>query len=134
MSPLATAAATIIAAASAAAAVGSFFAYLHFSARSEAHAARDEALALAETRRETIADLRRRLEALEQQLNETTAALGRSEADARENAYRMQRFYASSLAELLRDVRSDLEASPPNVERPLARIRRLLDDGERPAA
>jgi Skp family chaperone for outer membrane proteins len=134
MSPLATAAATIIAAASAAAAVGSFFAYLHFSARSEAHAARDEALALAETRRETIADLRRRLETLEQQLAETAAALHRSEADARENAYRMQRFYASSLAELLRGVRSDLEASPPNVERPLARIRRLLDDGERPAA
>jgi hypothetical protein len=140
MSLLATAAATLIAAASSAAAVGSFFAYLHFSARSEAHAARDEALALAETRGETIRELRQRIDVLERRLGETRTdyerlvrTLQEALAQARDDAYRMQRFYAAALGELLRDVRSDLEQTPPNVERPLARIRELLDD-ERPAA
>jgi hypothetical protein len=144
MSLLATAAATAIAAASAAAAVGTFLAYLYFARRSDAHAARDEALALASTRGEVIADLRERLVALERQLSRTKAecenrlheletALRTTEAEAREHAYRMQRFYATSLSDLLRDVQADLENKPPDVERALARIGDLLD-GERPAA
>jgi hypothetical protein len=144
MSLLATAAATAIAAASAAAAVGTFLAYLYFARRSEAHAARDEALALAKTRGEVIVDLRQRLDTLELRLRTTKAdcenrvreletALETLEAEAREQAYRMQRFYAASLSDLLRDVQADLENEPPNLERALARIRELLD-GERPAA
>jgi chromosome segregation ATPase len=144
MSLLATAAATAIAAASAAAAVGTFLAYLYFARRSEAHAAREEALALADTRGEVIVDLRQRLVALERRLRRTTAeceqrvrdletALKRTEAEAREHAYRMQRFYAASLSNLLRDVQADLEHKPPNLEGALGRIRELLD-GERPAA
>jgi len=104
MSALTTAAATAVAATSAAAAVGSFFAYLHFAARTEAHAARDEALALAHTRGEVIADLRLRVDALERQLAEATR-----DHDA--------------LTILLYDIRADLERSPPDVERPLARLR-----------
>jgi DNA anti-recombination protein RmuC len=144
MSLLATATATAIAAASAAATVATFFAYLYFARRSDAHAAREEALALAETRREVIVDLRQRVATLEQRLRETTVdrerrlralerSLQRTEAEAREHAYRMQRFYATSLSDLLRDVQVDLEKKPPNLEGALTRIRDLLD-GERPAA
>jgi len=144
MSLLATTAASAIAAASAAAAVGTFFAYLYFARRSEAHAAREEALALAETRGEVIGDLRLRLATLERHLRETIedcesrardleTAIQATEAEARENAYRMQRFYAASLSDLLRDVQVNLEKKPPNLERALRRIRELLDD-ERPAA
>jgi chromosome segregation ATPase len=144
MSLLATAAATAIAAASAAAAVGTFLAYLYFARRSEAHAAREEALALADTRGQVIVDLRQRLVALERRLRRTTAecerrvreletALEGMEAEAREHAYRMQRFYAASLSDLLRNVQADLEQKPPNLEGALGRIRELLD-GERPAA
>ena len=140
----AAAAAATIAAASAAATVGTFFAYLYFVQRSEAHAAREEAMALAETRGEVIVDLRRRLRLLERLLRETTEALERrvreleatlqkTEAEAREQAYRMQRFYSASLSELLRTVQADLEQDPPNVEKALSRVRQLLD-GERPAA
>jgi hypothetical protein len=144
MSLLATITPAVIAAASAAAAVATFFAYLYFARRSEAHAARDEALALAETRGEVIVDLRLGLAALEEQLTKTTAdsedrvsalerALRETKAEERENAYRMQRFYAASLSDLLRDMQADLESEPPKLERVLARIRELLD-GERPAA
>jgi hypothetical protein len=141
---LANSAPTIIAAASAAAAVATFLAYLYFARRSEAHAARDEALALAETRGQVIVDLRLRLAALEHQLTETTAdseervdelerALRETQAEERENAYRLQRFYATSLSDLLRDLQADLESVPPNLNRVLARVHELLD-GERPAA
>jgi hypothetical protein len=144
MSLLATTAATAIAAASAATAVATFFAYLYFGRRSEVHAAREEALALAETRGEVIVDLRRRLDTVEQRLSETTAeyenrvgelesALQRTEVEAREHAYRMHRFYATSLSGLLHEVQIDLEKKPPNLDGALARIRELLD-GERPAA
>jgi hypothetical protein len=144
MSLLATTAATAIAAASAAAAVGTLIAYLYFARRSEAHAAREEALALAETRGEVIIDLRGRLAVLEQRLTETTTKcerrvrelerdLEKTEAEAREHAYRMQRFYAASLSDLLRDVQAELERKPPNLEQALVRIREVLD-GERPAA
>ena len=141
---LAISAATAIAAASAAAAVGTFFAYFYFARRSDAHAAREEALALAETRGEVIGDLRLRLATLERRLRETTencesrvreleTAIRAKETEARENAYRMQRFYAASLSELLSDVQVNLERDPPNLERALMRIREVLD-GERPAA
>lgn len=133
MSLLAAAMQTIIAAASATAAVGSFLAYLYFVRRSEAHAARDEALALAETRREVIVDLRRHLAASERRVRELETTLQRTETEAREHAYQMQRFYATSLSDLLRDVQAELEGEPPNVQRALARVRDLLD-GERPAA
>jgi molybdopterin converting factor small subunit len=144
MSLLATAAATAIAAASAAAAIGTFVAYLYFARRSDAHAAREEALALAETRGEVILDLRQRLAATERRLRQTTTncenrvrelenSLQTIETEAREHAYRMQRFYAASLSDLLRDVQADLQNTPPNLEAALARIRELLD-GERPAA
>ena len=137
-------AAAAIAAVSAAATVGTFFAYLYFVQRSEAHAAREEAMALAETRGEVIVDLRRRLRLLERLLRDTTEALERrvreleatlqkTEAEAREQAYRMQQFYSASLSELLRTVQADLERDPPNVEKALTRVRQLLD-GERPAA
>lgn len=133
-----------IAAASAAAAVATFLAYLYFARRSEAHAAREEALALAETRGEVIGDLNRRLATLERSLRRTTVdyetrvrelemAIQAKESEARENAYRMQRFYAASLSDLLRDVQVNLEREPPNLEGALTRIRELLD-GERPAA
>jgi hypothetical protein len=144
MSLLAASASTVLAAASAAAAVGTLFAYLHFARRSDAHAARDEALALAETRGEVIVDLRRRLAALERRLRKTTVdsvnrvreletLLRQAETEAREDAYRMQRFYAAALSHLLRDVQSDLENEPPDLDRTLARIHELID-GERPAA
>ena len=143
-SAAATAIAIAVAAASAAATVGTFFAYLYFVHRSEAHAARDEAMALAETRGEVIVDLRRRLrllgrllsdttEALERRVSELEATLQKTEAEAREQAYGMQRFYATSLSELLRTFQADLEQDPPNVEKALLRVRQLLGD-ERPAA
>jgi hypothetical protein len=100
---------TLVAAASAAAAVASFLAYVYFARRSEAHAARDEALALAETRGQVIADLRARVGELEAALRATQG----------------------SLVELLLEVQADLEREPPNIERALAQIGRLLD---RPAA
>jgi molybdopterin converting factor small subunit len=144
MSLLTTAAATAIAAASAVAAIRTFLAYLYFARRSDVHAAREEALALAETRGEVILDLRQRLAATERRLSEATtdcenrvgeleSALQTLDAEAREHAYRMQRFYGASLSDLLRDVQADLEHKPPNLEGALARIRELLD-GERPAA
>jgi hypothetical protein len=144
MSLVATSASTTIAAASAAAAVATFFAYVYFARRLEAHAARDEAMALAETRGEVIVDLRRRLRLLERLLRDTTEALERrvreleatlqkTEAEARDQAYRMHRFYAASLSDVLHGVQEELEQDPPKVENALARLRQLLD-GERPAA
>lgn len=144
MSLLATTTASAIAAASAAAAVGTFFTYLYFARRSEAHAVREEALALAETRGEVIRDLRLRVATLERRLRETSedcesrvreleTTIQAKESEARDNAYRMQRFYVASLSDLLRDVQVNLEREPPNLERALRRIREVLD-GERPAA
>ena len=102
----ALAAPELIPAASAAAAIGSFVAYLHFARRTEAHDARDEALALAATRAEVIADLRTRVEALEAS----------------------RRLHAAAVAALLLDLRDDLDRDAPDVERALARIERLLDE------
>jgi TolA-binding protein len=57
---------TFIAALSAFAALASLFLYLYFGRRSDLAAAREEALALAETRKQVIRDLRGRLESLEE--------------------------------------------------------------------
>jgi DNA anti-recombination protein RmuC len=135
---------TVIAALSAFAALASLFLYLYFIRRSEVAAAREEALALAETRREVIRELRRRLESLErrnrrakterdQRIRELQAALDTTRKQARDEAYRTQHFYASALSDLLNDLRSDLQRMPPDVDAALTRIRKLLA-GHRPAA
>ena len=136
---------SVIAALSAFAGIASVFLYLYFGRRTQAAQAREEALALAETRRQVIADLRRRFEALEhrhkrtkveceRRVRDLQAALEKSQVQARDEAYRTQHFYSAALSDLLNDLRGDLEQSPPDSEAALARIRKLLDDGERPAA
>jgi hypothetical protein len=133
----ATSTATIVAAVSAAAAVGTLLVYLHVARRTDIDAAREEALALAETRRQAIAELERRLAMLElrhrsaaeasaRRIRELEHALEMVNVEAREQAYQMQRFYGSTLTELLVDMQEDLETVPPNVDRVLTRIRELL--------
>jgi uncharacterized membrane protein YccC len=136
--------ATVVAALSAFAALASAFLYLYYGRRSELATAREEALALAETRRQVIGELRGRVEALERRhkrtkascerrVGELQAALDRTRTQAREDAYRTQHFYAAALSDLLNDLCGDLERTPPDVEAAIVRIRRLLA-GERPAA
>jgi hypothetical protein len=136
--------AEVIALLSAFAALVSVFLYLYFGRRSELSAAREEALALAETRRQVIADLQRRMDSLgqrhkrakancERRVSELQTALDATQAQARDEAYRTQRFFSAALFDLLNDLRDDLEPVPPDVEAALARIRKLLTD-ERPAA
>jgi hypothetical protein len=135
---------TVIAALSAFAAVASVLLYLHFARRAELASAREEALALAETRRQVILELRGRVESLERRhkrakadcerrIHELQTALDQARTQARDDAYRMQHFYSAALSDLLNDLRSDLERISPDVEAALARIRRLVA-GERPAA
>ncbi len=135
---------TVIAALSAFAALASLFLYLYFGRRSDLAAAREEALALAETRRQVIRELRGRLESLEgrhkqakadrdRRIRALQAALDKTRMDACEEAYRTQHFYASALSDLLNDLRTDLELMPPDVDAALTRIRKLLA-GHRPAA
>ncbi|SRR5712691_5893341 len=135
---------TVIAALSAFAALASLFLYLYFGRRSDLAAAREEAIALAETRRQMIVELRGRLESLEKRhkrtkanrerrIRELQAALDKTRMQARDEAYHTQHFYAAALSDLLNDLRSDLERIPPDVEAALAHIRKLLAD-ERPAA
>jgi hypothetical protein len=135
---------TVIAALSAFAALASLFLYLYFGRRADLAAAREEALALAETRRQVIRELRGNLESLndrhkrtradcERRTRELQAALDKTRTQARDEAYQTQHFYAAALSELLNDLRSDLQHMPPDVEAALARIRKLLA-GERPAA
>jgi DNA anti-recombination protein RmuC len=127
---------TVIAALSAFAALASLFLYLYFGRRSDLAAAREEALALAETRRQVIRELRGRLESLEgrhkrakadreRRIRELQAALDKTRMQAREEAYRTQHFYASALSDLLNDLRTDLERMPPDVDAALTRIRKL---------
>jgi hypothetical protein len=136
--------AQVLAALSAVTAAASVFLYLYFGRRSELSAAREEALALAETRRQVIVDLQKRLDSLEHRHNramaenerharELQSALARTQKQARDEAYRTQHFFSAGLADLLRDLCTDLEPVPPDVEAALARIRKLLAD-ERPAA
>jgi DNA repair exonuclease SbcCD ATPase subunit len=135
---------TVIAALSAFAAVGSLVLYLYFGRRSELAAAREEALALAETQGEVIRELRGRVESLERRqkrakaeserrIRELQAALNTSRQQARDDAYRTQHFHAAALSDLLNDLRSGLERTPPDVDAALTRIRNLLT-GHRPAA
>jgi len=133
----ASATATFIAVLSGVATIGSFLAYLYFVQRSNANAARDEALALAETRGEVIADLRAQLASSEEsrmrletqadrRIRKLEMALKDARTEAREQAYQIQRLYATGLADVLAGVRRDLEAVPADVERALSRIRELL--------
>jgi hypothetical protein len=133
----ASATATLVAVLSSVATIGSFFAYLYFVQRSNANVARDEALALAETRRQVIADLRVQLASSEasrlrletqadRRIRKLETALKDARAEAREQAYQIQRLYATGLADVLAGVRRDLEAAPADVERALSRIRDLL--------
>lgn len=126
-----------IAALSAVATAGTFFAYLYFVRRSDLVAAREEALALAETRRQTIRELRERLTSVEEQhkrakrdcdrrIRELQAALDRTRAQARKDAYQTQHFHAAALSDLLNDLLADLERTPPDVEVALVRVRKLL--------
>ena len=132
-----SATATLIATLSAIATIGGFFAYLYFSQRSDANIAREEALSLAETRREVIADLRNQLAAAEVQHRRMTLkyekriralerALHDARSEARDQAYQAQRLYAIGLVDVLDGIRRDLAAVPPDVDRALERIRNLL--------
>ena len=128
---------TAIAALSAVAAVGTLCGYLYFVRRSDLVAAREEALALAETRRQVIRDLRDRLKSAEQRqerakadserrIRELQAALDRTQSQARTDAYQTQHFYAVALSDLSQDLLADLERTPPDVAAAVVRIRRLL--------
>ena len=128
---------TAIAALSAVAAVGSLFAYLYFVRRSDLVAAREEALALAETRRQVIRELRERLKSTEdrqkrakaeseRRIRELQAALDRTRSQARKDAYQTQHFYAVALSDLLNDLLADLERTPPDVAAAVVRVRKLL--------
>jgi hypothetical protein len=128
---------TAIAALSAVAAVGTFFVYLYFVRRSDLAAAREEALALAETRRQVIRELRDRLKSTEEQqkrakvdserrIRELQAALDRTRSQARKDAYHTQHFYAVALSDLSKDLLADLERTPPDVAAAVVRIRKLL--------
>jgi hypothetical protein len=136
--------AQVIAALSTFAAFASLFLYLYFGRRSELSAAREEALALAETRRQVVVDLQRRLDSLEHRHHRAKAdcerrvrglqtALDKTQRQARDEAYRTQHFFSTALSDLLNDLRNDLEPVPPDVEAALAHIRKLLAD-KRPAA
>jgi small-conductance mechanosensitive channel len=136
--------AQVIAALSAFSALAGMYLYLYFNRRSELSAAREEALALAETRRQVIADLQRRLDSIDQRhrrakadcdrrVSELQSKLDKTQRQARDEAYRTQHFFSAALSDFLNDLRSDLEPWPPDVESALARIRKLLTD-QRPAA
>jgi biopolymer transport protein ExbB/TolQ len=130
---------TLIGAVSAAAAVAGVLVYFYGLLRANQTAARDEALALAETRRQMVNELRRRVAALEHGQKEARAyhrarvrklaqALEQTQRDAREQAYRAQRLYVLALGEALARLREELEKDPPNVEGALAKIQELLAD------
>jgi hypothetical protein len=61
----------------------------------------------------------------DRRIRELQAALDKTRLDAREEAYRTQHFYASALADLLNELHSDLEGTPPDVDAALMRIRKL---------
>jgi biopolymer transport protein ExbB/TolQ len=134
---------TFVAAMSAFAAVATVLLYLYAVRRSDLVAAREEALALAETRRQVIGDLEERLKSLEKghrratadcerRVRELLAELETTRTQARDEAYQIQHFYAEALAEFLNDLRSDLQRTPPDVQGALEHLEKL--GGERPAA
>ena len=131
---------TAIAALSAVTAVTSLFVYVYFVRRSDLVAAREEALALAETRRQVIRDLRERLRSTEdrqrhakaasqRRIHELHVALNRTQAEARQDAYQTRHFYAVALSELANELLEDLERTPPDVDAAIIRIRRVLTSG-----
>lgn len=132
---------TLIGAVSAAAAVAGVVIYFLGLRRADQTSARDEALALAETRRQTVEELRRRVAALEhgqraarahykKRVRELEVALEQTRHEAREQAYRSQRLFVLALEEALAQVRDELDKGPPDVEGALAKIQELLADGE----
>jgi biopolymer transport protein ExbB/TolQ len=132
---------TLVGVVSAAAAVAGVLIYVYGLRRAAQTAARDEALALAETRRQMVNELRRRVAALEHGQKEARAyhrrrvrqleeALERTRRDAHEQAYRSQRLYVLALEEALAQIREELEKDPADVEGALAKIHELLADGE----
>ncbi len=101
--------ATLIAAVSAAGTIGAFVAYVYYLRRSGGENAREEALALAETRGAIITDLQAQLRsvqrereraerAYETRIKELERALAAAKAESREQAYQMQRFYTAAFA------------------------------------
>jgi prophage DNA circulation protein len=133
---------TAVAALSAVTAAATLFAYLYFGRRSGLVAARGEALALAETRRQVISDLQERLKSAEERhrrskadsqrrMRELQAVLDRTRTQVRNDAYQTQHFYAAALSDLATDLLADLDRRPPDVEAALIRIRSLLPS-ERP--
>jgi TolA-binding protein len=136
---------TAVAALSAFAAVATLFAYLYYVRRSDLVAAREEALALAETRRQVIHELRERLRSVEERqkrtktdserrIRELQGALDRTRAQARKDAHQTQHFYAVALSDLLNELLADLGRTPPDVETARVRIRKLLASEDHPAA
>jgi predicted transcriptional regulator len=132
---------TIISAISASAALGGVLAYVYGLRRANQAAARDEALALAETRRQMVNELRRRVAALEhgqkqarthhkRRVRKLEESLEQIRREAREQAYQAQRLYVLALTESLTSIREELGKTPPNVQGALARIQELLADEE----
>jgi hypothetical protein len=130
---------TLIGAVSAAAAIAGVLAYVYGLRRADQTAARDEALALAETRRQMVDELRRRISALEQsqrqartsykrRIREVQEALEQTRRDAREQAYHVQRAYVLALEDSLARIRTELDKTPPDVDGALARIDEVLAD------
>jgi hypothetical protein len=128
-----------ISALSAVTAVASLVVYLYVVRRADFVVAREEALALAETRRQVIRELRERLEVAEERrgrekadserrIRDLKAALDRTRTQARKDAYRTQHFHAVALSDLANDLLTDLERTPPDVESALVRIRKLVGD------
>jgi hypothetical protein len=128
---------------SAVTAVASLTVYLYAVRRSDLVAAREEALALAETRRQVIRELRGRLRVVEERrgrgkadaerrIRELQAALDRTRTEARRDAYQTQHLYAAALSDLANDLLTALERTPPDVESALVRIRNLLGNEEAP--
>src|SRR5262249_52933589 len=96
-------------------------------------AAREEALALAETRRQVIRELRDRLQSTEvrqervradseRRIRELQTALDRTRAQARKDAYQTQHFYAVALSDLSNGLLADLERNPLDAGAALVRI------------
>jgi hypothetical protein len=128
---------TAVAVLSAGTAVASFVAYLYYVRRSDLVAAREEALALAETRRQVIRDLQQRARSAEEKhrraranaqrrVRELQAELDRTRAQARQDAFQTQHFHAAALSELGEDLLAELRRTPPDVESAIARVQRLL--------
>jgi hypothetical protein len=134
--------ATVVTTVSAAAALVSLVAYLYSLRRAEQTAAREEALALAETRKQMVAELRQRVAALERRnkqmkasherrIHELERAVERARRRAAGNApFEPQGHGVLALVESLARIRADLEEEPPNVDAAVARIRALLTEEE----